>query len=301
MSYENREGSVESRIVDVWDYNFIENIDMIAEIIDDYPYVAMDTEFPGVVVRPTGEIKDFVYQTIRLNVDFLKIIQVGVTFSDERGNFPSPIHTWQFNFKFDLNSDMYAEDSIELLTKSGIDFKKHSEKGIDKKTFGEYLLTSGVVMNENVKWVSFHGGYDFGYLLNTLTGTILPETVEEFYAVMKIYFPCLFDIKHVVRNMDSLRGGLNKIAQELDVQRIGPQHQAGSDSLVTLATFLRIRDLYFGSLRDMDEGIIYGLGRGASSQSDAQFFAYMNQNRQTAPHTEGPYVYGNEYSEPTYN
>ena len=31
--------------------------------------------------------------------------------------------------------------------------------------FGELLVQSGLVLNENVKWISFHGGYDFAYLV----------------------------------------------------------------------------------------------------------------------------------------
>ena len=51
---------------------------------------------------------------------------------------------------------MYAQDSIDLLSKSGIDFKKHDEQGIDVEAFGELLISSGLVLLDNVKWVSFH-------------------------------------------------------------------------------------------------------------------------------------------------
>ena len=62
----------------------------------------MDTEFPGVVARPIGEFKsssDYQYQLLRCNVDLLKIIQLGVTFMDDKGNLPDGITTWQFNIK----------------------------------------------------------------------------------------------------------------------------------------------------------------------------------------------------------
>ena len=52
--------------------------------------------------------------------------------------------------------DMYAQDSIELLQKSGIQFKKHEDEGIDPHLFAELLTTSGVVFMENVTWLSFH-------------------------------------------------------------------------------------------------------------------------------------------------
>jgi CCR4-NOT transcription complex subunit 7/8 len=42
------------------------------------------------------------YQFIKMNVDNLKLIQVGFTLTDEDGNLPEGISTWQFNFKFDI-------------------------------------------------------------------------------------------------------------------------------------------------------------------------------------------------------
>jgi hypothetical protein len=49
------------------------------KVVEDYPYVAMDTEFPGVVARPITDqyAHDYQYQTLRCNVDLLKIIQLG--------------------------------------------------------------------------------------------------------------------------------------------------------------------------------------------------------------------------------
>lgn len=67
--------------------------------------VQQDTEFPGVVVRPIGEFRstvDYQYQLLRCNVDLLKIIQLGLTFMNEDGDYPPGTTTWQFNFKFNL-------------------------------------------------------------------------------------------------------------------------------------------------------------------------------------------------------
>jgi CCR4-NOT transcription complex subunit 7/8 len=51
---------------------------------------------------------------------------------------------------------MYAPESIELLTKSGINFKRHQEYGIQVEAFGELLISSGLVLLDEVQWVSFH-------------------------------------------------------------------------------------------------------------------------------------------------
>ena len=110
-------------------------------------------------------------------VDLLKIIQLGVTFADEAGELADDCPTWQFNFKFNLQEDMYAQDSIDLLTRSGIEFKQHEERGIDVDYFGEVFMTSGLVLNDAIKWISFHSGYDFGYLLKLLTVAPLPRAL----------------------------------------------------------------------------------------------------------------------------
>jgi hypothetical protein len=45
---------------------------------------------------------------------------------------------------------MYAQDSIELLKQSGIDFAQNEARGIDVHKFGELLMSSGIVLNEDV-------------------------------------------------------------------------------------------------------------------------------------------------------
>ena len=54
------------------------------------------------------------------------------------------------------SDDMFAQESIELLTKAGINFKKHEEQGIETHQFGELLISSGLVLLDDVKWISFH-------------------------------------------------------------------------------------------------------------------------------------------------
>eukprot|EP00954_Amorphochlora_amoebiformis_P001071 83084-Amorphochlora_amoeboformis.AAC.1 len=74
-----------------------------------------------------------------------------------------------------FSEDMYARDSIEFLKKSGINFDRHAKDGIDVMEFAEMLITSAIVLNDDVKWVTFHSGYDYGYLLRLLTCEKLPE------------------------------------------------------------------------------------------------------------------------------
>lgn len=255
-------------IREVWAENLEEEITLIREIVDDYPYIAMDTEFPGIVVRPVGSFRstsDYHYNALKANVDMLKLIQLGLTFSDEDGNLPTcgtdKYCIWQFNFKeFNVENDLYANDSIELLRQSGIDFKKNTEMGIDSQFFGELLMSSGIVLNDNVHWVTFHSGYDFGYLLKLLTCQNLPPTQQGFFHLINMYFPTVYDIKHLMRFCNSLHGGLNKLAELLDVKRIGVCHQAGSDSLLTSCAFRKLREAFFNGSAERYAGVLYGLG-----------------------------------------
>eukprot|EP00752_Nemacystus_decipiens_P009621 g8597.t1 len=244
-------------IRNVWADNLEAEMAIIRELVEDYPYVAMDTEFPGVVARPVGDFNqpDYQYQTLRCNVDMLKMIQLGLSFANEKGELPeSGCCTWQFNFAFNLSEDMYAHDSIQLLKNSGIDFQGHQRRGIDLQDFGELLMTSGLVLLPNVTWLSFHSGYDFGYLIKLLTSTPLPAQESEFFELLQLYFPKLYDIKYLVSSQDGFHGGLNKLADDLKVERIGPMHQAGSDSLLTEQVFLKVADVYFNGVANLDRG-----------------------------------------------
>ena len=186
--------SFETVIKNVWKHNFKDEILKISQLLEKYPYVAMDTEFPGIIVRAQGDMRDPQYHTIRSNVDRLKLIQVGITLSDSNGNFPPDTSTWQFNLKFDLQKDTYSEDSIQLLKNSGIEFDMHFREGIEPLEFAEIFTVSGLVLNEDIIYITFHSGYDFAYLLKSLTCQKLPETQSGFYNLLKLYFPVFYDV-----------------------------------------------------------------------------------------------------------
>uniref|UniRef100_A0A0D6R249 poly(A)-specific ribonuclease n=1 Tax=Araucaria cunninghamii TaxID=56994 RepID=A0A0D6R249_ARACU len=270
MSILPKAESIEIR--EVWADNLEEEFAVIREIVDDYPLVAMDTEFPGVVRRPVGKFAsgyEYHYQTLKSNVDVLKMIQLGLTFCDEDGNLPdcgtgkSKSYVWQFNFReFDPREDAHAADSVELLRRSGIDFHRNNDRGVDCHRFGELLMSSGVVLNDNVRWITFHSGYDFGYLLKAVTNQLLPVTREGFFELVSLYFPHVYDVKYMMRFCDSLHGGLDRLAELLSVQRVGVSHQAGSDSLLTSCAFRKLSDSFFHGCAHKYSGVLYGLGTG---------------------------------------
>ena len=132
---ENKNVNNQSGIIEVYEDNFIEEIKNLSSLLEEYNYIGMDTEFPGIVYSLSTLTDDFYYKSLKLNVDSLKLIQLGITLTNEKGEFPKnyPYHTWQFNFEFDYTKDKSAQSSISLLISSGINFKKMKKSGINHK------------------------------------------------------------------------------------------------------------------------------------------------------------------------
>lgn len=250
-------------IVNVWNDNLHAEMANIRGLIKKYKYVSMDTEFPGVVAKPIGVFRtstSFAYQQLRCNVDLLSLIQLGISLSDEYGNRPKTVHTWQFNLYFDLDNSIYSKESIDLLTAANINFEEHSQRGIELNEFSSLLLTSGLVLTKEIHWIGFHCAYDFAYLIKLLTGNTMPEKESAFYDFLEIMFPSFTDFKFLVKDSDFMKKGLQEISQDLDVERLGTAHQAGSDAFVTSAVFFKALDsLYTREFIASNKNKLFGI------------------------------------------
>ena len=258
-----------SNIKEVYQDNFIEEIKKISLLLEeDYIYIGMDTEFPGTVFNSKNySKKNFYYETLKLNINSLKLIQLGITLRNKKGEYPKkyPYYTWQFNLKFEVQKDIFSPKSIKLLKNAGINFENLSKNGIDYKTFATYLMTSGLVLNPDVHWICFQGSYDFGYLLKLLLNESLPKTENEFIEQINIYFPNYYDIRMFAKDKCCLQGSLNKLAKRLKIDRgEGIAHQAGSDSYITIGVFYKLIKcgILTKELMKKYKNILYGIGIG---------------------------------------
>ena len=270
-----------SNIKEVYEENFIEEIKKISALLEeDFTFIGMDTEFPGTVFSPKAySKKNFYYETLRLNINSLKLIQLGITLRNKKGEYPTkyPYYTWQFNFKFDIQKDNFSSKSIKLLKNAGINFEKLKKNGIDYKMFASYLITSGLVLNSDIHWICFQGSYDFGYLLKLLINKSLPENENEFIELLNLYFPHYYDIRMLSKDKCCLQGSLNKLAQRLIIDRgEGDAHQAGSDSYITIRIFYKLIKcgIINKDLLKKNKNILYGIGLG---EDNDMFIKYMKK------------------------
>ena len=74
-----------------------------------------------------------------------------------------------------------------------------------------------------MKWVVFHGSSDFAYLLRLVLGEELPQTIDDFYKTMKLYFPNIYDLKYIIKDIPGLKDvGLAKLSYEIGVRMSSP-------------------------------------------------------------------------------
>jgi len=201
---------------------------------------------------------------------------------------------------------MYSQASIDSLQQAGVDFQSLERDGIEPFDFGALLISSGMICDEDIHWISFHGGYDFGYLTKLMICRPLPDDEIEFDMLMKKFFSSIYDVKYLMKqaskqvtmgqltpldpaSADILqkfdqKPSLENLAEIMKVKRQGAAHQAGSDALLTGKVFFQMRERIFnGDIPPEYVDRVWGLGfpeHGSSgfTLSTAQHYSQLQEN-----------------------
>ncbi|QRG37663.1 hypothetical protein FDK38_002042 [Candidozyma auris] len=199
-------------IKDVWNFNLEYEFNNLRNFIDDNSskiFISIHQEIPGIVARPLGTFKssaDYHFQCLRSNSDILNLIQLSLCAVKMQNDKISNSVIWQFNFAYDVTQEMFNEEHLYMLTQtSQINFAMHMSQGISHHAFAELMIESGLLLDQSINWLSYHSGYDLGFLISLLTNDVLPQDEKEFFWWCTKYFPNFFDLKHIGNQL--LSGG----------------------------------------------------------------------------------------------
>ncbi|KAL0536065.1 hypothetical protein IC582_024997 [Cucumis melo] len=250
----------------VWASNFISQITQFDECLRFHTILTIDTEFLGFIIQsPRDSIDEEIYKNFHFNVNQMKLIQLGITASNDLGQIGG---SWEFNFSdFDFQVDAHSPSAIPFLEKNGLDFKKLKKDGIPIASFTKKFLP--IIKKRDIfRWVTFHGLYDIGYLIKAMgLITMLPKSMEEFATLVVNEVGIVRDLKHMARFCEVLedgRLGLERLGKILNKKRFGMKHNAGSDSLLTSSAHFEMVKR-FGMTYEVCNGFLYGFSESLES------------------------------------
>jgi CCR4-NOT transcription complex subunit 7/8 len=255
--------------------NFEAELDDMAALLQMYPTVVIDTEYPGTVHRPSAGRRERdvtpgeCYALVKANVDELPLVQLGITLCDANGNVPIAVvaadgsacqRAWEFTFSdFDPLRDSHAPASVAFLASQGVDFPAARLRGVSSATFASRIaaILAPARLRGDLTWVAFGGAYDFAYMVKMLSGGLpLPGTWQEFMARARdLLGGGMFDAKYMAEHSgraDLIGGGQRRVAGRLGAPVLFPEPPclAGpkSHSACYVYTAMRrhFRDLYGG-------------------------------------------------------
>lgn len=112
-------------------------------------------------------------------------------------------------------------------------------------------MTSGLILNPNVTWVSYNSLFDYGYLMRIITNTPLPiaeptpenpstPLYSKFLSTLEFYLKRYFDLKAIINTKpETKKYQLKVLAQMSKVPPLSPQNQSGSNAMLTLRMFVQ--------------------------------------------------------------
>ncbi|KAF3786731.1 putative CCR4-associated factor 1-like protein 10 [Nymphaea thermarum] len=200
---------------------------------------------------PTFPTLDENYAFFRQRANNVRLLQLGLTFSDEGGNLPKDTKTgesyfWEFNVK--VAKSMGEIDAVfrQHLTEMGIDVDYNMKHGIHPDMLCTGIWCMETLVKERIRWVVFSGCAAFSPLINILRPEQLPVRREAFLDAVKLYFPKFYELRQLMSGC-GLSGTLEETANVLGagVTEGDMFNQAGPDSLLTLRVFMGLRERHF--------------------------------------------------------
>ena len=88
------------------------------------------------------------------------------------------------------------------------------------------MIESGLILDDNINWVSFHAGYDLGFFVSLLLNDDLPVDEPDFYWWCAKYFPNFYDLKYIgnqILNKSTTNGAGGTNSNTLDEKQINLQ------------------------------------------------------------------------------
>ncbi|EOA38936.1 hypothetical protein CARUB_v10011336mg [Capsella rubella] len=245
----------------VWRSNVDDEMARMKLCLKSFPLIAFDTEYPGMIIPTFIDSSDEEwFIALKGNVENTKLIQCGFTLFNSKGEIGG---TWEFNFSnFGDPSDSRNDASIEFLRRHGLDLQRIRDHGIDMFGYAFFPKLMAMFRSQRlVEFITFQGAYDFAYLLCILNNGKLPDTHGEFALEVVKVFGLVYDTKVMAGYCHGLGEhlGLSKLAQLLNITRVGRAHHAGSDSLVTALVFTKLKQVNDDTR--YAKGLIYGIGK----------------------------------------
>ncbi|CAN8006508.1 unnamed protein product [Ixodes hexagonus] len=249
-------------IRDVWASNLEEEFRSIIHVVQKYNYVAMvNTLYITIVKRLPGTFANSrILQTEFRCSKVLKIWYLGLPFLSDVLMEPMAARRAQCMPVSTLGEEQELRKNLVAARRERVQLSEIVLEAISSKIKVPFYFS--ISFPDDPLSVVFGSGYDFGYMLKLLTDQHLPSEESEFFELLRIYFPAIYDVKYLMKSCKNLKGGLQEVAEQLELERIGPQHQAGSDSLLTGAAFFKMREMFFEDNIDDAKycGHLYGLG-----------------------------------------
>ena len=152
--------------------------------------------------------------------------------------------------------------AVNILEGHGVNLAQHKNHGIYAHKLFLQLGLSGLVKNNNIHFIAFHGSNDFGHIVKGLDLgggpgiKKLPKRREDFLAALSTNFRNIADLKGMVADDVSLRD----LCASLGVQQEERRYHAGPDSQLIMQCFaVMLRDRFHYNLQQLHNGV-HGVG-----------------------------------------